>query len=159
MKSTARKFAEAGMSAEDFFKAYDQGIEFLDQQLIKLLVKDDYQKQMRKKLEDAGKRVPRDLPTKYGEKKVVPVIKMDMQDVLEKALIPGKAKASEQKAAIKHMDELFDFVRIAIQKWNEVAGIRDQMRDAQIALDIERQKLDEIRLISDYIESLLLWVC
>ena len=156
MKSTARKFANAGMSASDFFKAYDQGIEFLDQQLVKLLVKDEYQQAMKKKLEAAGKKVPRDLPTKYGEKKVVPVIKMDMQDVLEKALIPGRVKSSEQKAAIKHMDELFDFVRVAIEKWNEMAGIRNQMRDAQIALDLERQKLDEIRFISDYIESLLL---
>ena len=57
---------------------------------------------------------------------------------------------------MKKLDSLFDQVRLAIIEWNELALGKETIQSAKDALAAEKEKLDEIRFISDYIESLLL---
>ena len=165
MKSTARQFTEAGIDASTFFKIYDESIELLDQILFKMLVKDKHSQSIRTKLEAEGQKVRKEPATKYAEKMIVPIVRMDIEKISNKALQPipagleGKAKKKAEKErdeALKQLDNLFDQVRLAIVEWNELARGRDAILDAKEKLAAEKEKLDEIRYISDYIESLLL---
>lgn len=165
MKSTAREFTEAGIDASTFFKIYDESIDILDQILIEMLVKDKHSQSIRAKMEAEGKKVRKEPPTKYAEKMIIPIIRMDIEAIANKAYdpipdnLPEKQKKKvieERNDALKQLNDLFDQVRLAIIEWNELARGRDAILDAKAKLAAEKMKLDEIRLISDYIESLLL---
>lgn len=164
MKSTARQFTEAGIDASTFFKIYDESIDILDQILIEMLVKDKHSQSIRAKMEAEGKKVRKEPPTKYAEKMIVPIVRMDIEDIANKALaaIPEDLSTKEKKtaeknrdAALKKLDNLFDQVRLAIIEWNELAAGKEAIQSAKEKLAAEKEKLDEIRYISNYIERIL----
>ena len=129
-----------------------------------MLVKDKHSQSIRAKMEAEGKKVRKEPPTKYAEKMIVPIVRMDIEDIANKALLPipvdlsSKEKKTAEKnrdVALKKLDNLFDQVRLAIIEWNELAMGREAIQAAKDELAAEKEKLDEIRFISDYIARIL----